>query len=501
MRPFRPWKSIRWKMSILAAVVLGGVLLIFVYYLFFQLQNVLSHNLDAELKVKARALAQTIKAFQDTKSPGGDIHFAAIKILGFDIEPRTDEPLDLADRQWLRLIDRYDLHRDYVAVIGLDGKVLATNRELPGEVREEFRGMFTERPRIRPVWNTISRGDDDLRALQLMILARDEPHYLIQIATPRVTVGQFFQGRIWGIAVSIVIVIALFSLVGLLLANRILRPVRQIARTAEALTHEDLSRRIEVGETDREMRFLVNAFNKMTGRLDAAFKHLAGMTGRIAHELKTPLAVIKGEGQAALRRERRPEEYRAVIESGIAETDRMLRVIDDLLLDADIAYDRELFNPEPIELAGFLEDIYRKSQILAEPESIRMELRPPREKLVVNGDRTHLRRLFFNLIDNAIKAGPPGSTVTISARREGRGVLISVEDRGTGIAPEDLPGIFRRESASSGKPDGPDGYPRGSGLGLRLCRVIARAHRGELRVASRPGEGSVFSLYLPVERS
>jgi len=117
MRFINPWKSIRLKMSILAAIILGGILFFYSFYLFVQLQNVLSRNLDAELKVKALELAKTIKAFQDTKSPGGDIHYAAIKVLNFDIDLEQRQNLNIADRQWLRLIDRYELNRDYVSVL------------------------------------------------------------------------------------------------------------------------------------------------------------------------------------------------------------------------------------------------------------------------------------------------------------------------------------------------------------------------------------------------
>jgi two-component system, OmpR family, heavy metal sensor histidine kinase CusS len=500
MRMPKPWKSIRWKMSILAAVLLGGILILYSLYLFFQIQQVLFHNLDAELKVKALELAQTIKAFQDTKSPGGDIRYAAVKVLDFDIESPPDQSLQLADRQWLRLVDRYDLNRDYVSILSLEGEVLASNRRIPDPLREQLTGMFSRRPRIRPAWETISYGDEGLRVIQTMILARDQPHYYIQIATPLLTVRQFLSDRLWGIAGSILVVVVLFGLIGLLMANRILHPVREITEAAQTLTPEDLSRRVEVGEVDYEMLFLVNAFNRMTRRLADAFKHMSGMTAWMAHELKTPLAVIRGEGQAALRRERPAQEYRQVIESGIAETDKMIRVIDDLLTAANLAYDRKIFQLRIFRLSEFLEEITRKSRILSEPKDIRVELGEVDDELMVRGDRIHLRRLFFNLIDNAIKNSPPGSLVSLSARREGTGVLVSVADQGKGIAPEDLPRIFDRDYRGNRRAGTEAGSPEGSGLGLYLCRVISEAHGGELRVKSQPGEGSVFSLYLPAEK-
>jgi two-component system, OmpR family, heavy metal sensor histidine kinase CusS len=499
MRFINPWKSIRLKMSIFAAIVLGGILFFYSFYLFLQLQNVLSRNLDAELKVKALELAKTIKAFQETKSPGGDIHYAAIKVLNFDIDLEQRQNLNIADRQWFRLIDRYGLNQDYISVLSLEGKILASSGNLPPEVQDKLTGMSTNRAHVQTVWHTFSYNGTEMRALQMTILARDKPHYYIQIATPLVTVDQFLQGRLWGIVLSMVIVVVLFSLVGLLLANQILRPVRKITETAESMTHEDLSRRVEVTDVDVEMLFLVNAFNKMTERLESSFKHMADMTAQMAHELKTPLAVIKGEGQMALRRSLSAEEYRGVLESGIVETEKMLKVIDDLLIAANVTYDKEIFQLEPVELSTFLEDIHQKSQILSEPKGVHIKLRLPDQCVVINGDKIHLRRIFFNLIDNAIEHSPSGKTVWISEVIEGESVLISVQDEGEGIEKEDLPRIFERTFKKKKRDNRKDKNRIGSGLGLYLCQIIAEAHRGEIFVKSETGKGSTFSLRLPLK--
>jgi two-component system, OmpR family, heavy metal sensor histidine kinase CusS len=493
------WKSIRLKMSVLAAVILGLILILYSFYLFTQLQNVLSVNLDSELKVKGLELAKTIKAFQNTKSPGGDINYAAIKVLDFDIDPDEKDDLELADRQWFRLVDRYGLDQDYISILSLEGKILASSGNMPSEVREQLTEMFKKRPRVKSTWDNIYYQGKELRALQMTILARDKPHYYIQIATPVITVSQFLQGRLWGIVLSMIIVVVLFSFVGLLLANQILRPVRKITEAAESITHEDLSRRVEVTDVDTEMLFLVNAFNKMTERLEASFKHMAGMTAQMAHELKTPLAVIKGEGQMALRRNLSSQVYREVIESGIAETEKMLRVIDDLLTAANIAYDKEIFQLEPIELSSFLEDIHQKSLILSEPKGVQVKLSAPPQQIVISGDKIHLRRLFFNLIDNAIEHSSSGKTVWISAVVERDSILISIRDEGEGIDKEDLPRIFERTFKKKKKDNKKEQYRTGSGLGLYLCRIIAEAHRGEIFVKSEVGKGSTFSLRLPLE--
>lgn len=492
------WRSIRLKMSLLAAVILGGILVLYSFYIFVQLENVLSRNLDAELRVKAYELAKTIKAFQETRTPGGDIHYSALKVLSFDIKDREGAP-GLANRQWYRLIDRYDLHTDHIMIRGLDGKVLAFSENIPSEVEERFKKIFTERPRIESVWSDVDHNGQKLRALQMLVLARDEPHYFIQIATDVVTVNQFLEGRLWAIAVSILIVVVLFSLAGLASAQHMLRPVREITEVAERLTHEDLSRRVEISDVDDEMLFLVKAFNGMIERLEVAFKHMAGMVSQMAHELKTPLTVIKGEAQTALRRERPVEKYKKVLESNIAESEKMLRVVDDLLVASNIEYDKEIFQFKKLDLKELLREIARKSRILADPKNMRIELVLGDEEMVINGDELHLSRLFYNLIDNAIKYSRSGSVVRICAMSGNGHVEVTVSDEGEGISDEDLPRIFERTYKRKKTRARKQRFSGGAGLGLHLCRKIAEAHRGELTVESRPGFGSEFTLVLPLD--
>ncbi|MCF6158787.1 MAG: HAMP domain-containing protein [wastewater metagenome] len=493
--------SIRIKMGVLSTVVLGSILILYSLYLYFQLQDVLYSNLDAELKIKAHELGKTIKAFQDTKSPGGDIHYAAIKVLSFDVNMDQDGPVALADQQWFRLINKYDLYKDYISVLSLGGQFLAQSANMPPELQDQFAGLFTKHHRIRSTWDSISYNGKKLRVLQMMMFARDKPHYLIQIATPMTTVNQLLQNRLWGIVISIPVVMILFSMAGFMFANHILHPVRKITEAAERLTHEDLSQRVKVTHVDSEMLFLVNAFNKMIERLETSFKQMASIIAYIAHELKTPLAIIRGEGQTILyRQEQSPEQYRDVIQSSIMETERMLRVIDDLLITTNISYNKEIFHIQPIKLTQFLEDIYQKSQILAEPKNIHIDFRRPERDITINGDSIHLRRFFFNLIDNAIKYSSPGSVVKIFTKLQDDGIFISVQDEGEGIAPDDLPYIFEHTFQKKPHENENDRKPVRSGLGLHLCRAIAEAHHGKIIVDSKPGEGSTFSLFLSLKK-
>ncbi len=490
--------SIRVKMGILSALVLGGVLILYSLYLYFQLKESLYSNFDDELRVKAYELGKTVKAFQKTKSPAGDIHYAALKVLSFDVDLDHGGPVTLADRQWFRLIDRYELDNDYISILSLDGKILASSDNMSPDLRERLAGLFDDHRQVRSTWDRISYNQSEMRVLQMVMFARDEPHYLIQIASPMTAANQLLQERLRGIVLSIPAVVAFFSLAGFMLSNQILRPVRKIAKTAERLTHEDLSQRVEVSKVDSEMLFLVNAFNKMIERLEVSFKQMTNITAHIAHELKTPLSIIRGEAQTVLKGSvQAPEKYQQVIESSLAETERMLKVINDLLMVANLSYNREVFSLKPLNLNYFLNSIFQKGQILAEPKSIRLVYRPPVKELVVSADPVHLRRFFFNIIDNAVKYSPPGSTISILTELKKEGVVISVEDSGKGIAPEELSYISEYILQESPPKKKKEEASAGTGFGLYLCRAIAEAHNGKIYVHSQPGKGSVFSLFLP----
>jgi len=233
----------------------------------------------------------------------------------------------------------------------------------------------------------------------------------------------------------------------------------------------------------------------MISRLEKSFQYIAEFSSRVAHELKTPLAIIRGEAQVALRKERSIEEYQRVIQVNLEEVERMIKVVEDILLLTKLEYDTKVFQFEPIDLHEFFNDIVERTRILASEKQMTLKLNLPNERIQIRGDSLHLRRLFFNLIDNALKFSPPGSAVDIGLKPDNGHVKVSVQDQGMGISEEDLPKIFekffhwdRRKEASGA----------GTGLGLSLARSIARAHQGEIEVKSELSKGSTFTVTLPL---
>jgi signal transduction histidine kinase len=216
-------------------------------------------------------------------------------------------------------------------------------------------------------------------------------------------------------------------------------------------------------------------------------------TNDASHDLRTPLAVIRTEASAGLADETLPPSQREQLRFIDEQAQRMQRLIDQLItlshLDADSALDRE-----PTDLRAVVNGVLHDLQPLAQAREIELKLGRC-ESAVVMGDELKLSQLVSNLVDNAIKHGPEQSTVDVSVWQNRDTAYVAVSDRGDGIPGADLERIFERYQ----RLDGPTGNGESGvhGLGLPLCRWIARAHGGEVTARSTVGEGSIFTVRLP----
>ncbi|MBU1124428.1 MAG: HAMP domain-containing histidine kinase, partial [Candidatus Omnitrophica bacterium] len=345
-----------------------------------------------------------------------------------------------------------------------------------------------------PIYKSIIFEKRNLRIIAIPFLQGDT-YYIIQIATSLKPVIHLLQVRLLHIVISIPIILLGASFLGGLFAARILRPVVEITKTASKITHEDLSARVKAEHVDEEMRYLVQSFNDMISRLEQTFNYISEFSSHVAHDLKTPLAIIRGEADVVLRKERGKEEYKRVIMVILEETQSMSKVIDDLLLLTRLDYRPEFFKFERFDIIEFLTEIFEQSKLLASRRGITVEVSFPKAEITVNADRVHLRRLFFNILDNAIKFSRESSSIVITATQKDNKVCVAIEDSGVGIVEQDLPKIFDRyfRAQSSDLQE-----VSGTGLGLHIAQSIAKVHQGIIQVQSTPEKGSVFTVILPL---
>jgi len=301
----------------------------------------------------------------------------------------------------------------------------------------------------------------------------------------------------WTLVIAVPLTLLLSAGGGLFLVRRALHPVDRMIETARGIEETDLGKRVDVQSTD-ELGRLGETFNAMLDRLERAFRRQRQFTNDASHELRSPLSVIEAEATLALRRERPAEEYRASLETIAEEAGAMNQLVDGLLALARGDAGPEKMLVEPVDLAALTEEIVAAMTPLAQDTGLAIDAETV--PCTVSGDRVRLRRLLVNLIENAIRYTDTGGAVAVSVERGSHEALIRVTDTGIGIAPEHHQSIFERfarvDTARSRGSSAP--ATSGSGLGLAICRQIVELHGGTLSVESVLGEGSTFTVRIPV---
>ena len=293
------------------------------------------------------------------------------------------------------------------------------------------------------------------------------------------------------VAMILPVSLACALLAGYWLAGRVLRPVRELAEAARALSIDCLDQRITVENPHDEIGQLAETLNLLLARLETAVHEIRRFTADASHEIRTPLAALRAEADLALLRVRSPAEYQRALQIIVDEASRLGRLADQLLdlsrTDAG-AVQRQL---RPVSVAALLHDTVEHLQVLAEQRGLTLEL-VSGQCGEVPGDEFRLGMVCSNLIENAIKYSRPGGHIRVSCRPEGNRTVVEVADDGIGISAEHLPRVFDRFFRADGSRSS-----GGAGLGLSIAQSIIRAHHGEISLTSQPGQGTIVTVRLP----
>jgi heavy metal sensor kinase len=288
---------------------------------------------------------------------------------------------------------------------------------------------------------------------------------------------------IWGLA----------ALVGRWVCRRALAPLSLMAKAANEIGTDDPALRLPVASTRDELEDLGHAFNGLLDRWHEALERQRRFASDASHQIRTPLTAVLGQVEVALRRDRSPEEYRRVLGLVRDQSDLLRRIVEALLFLARSEPEARPPDFDEIDLVPWIEEQIRRRQDLKLGDAIRWHL-PSDASFTVRAQPILLAQIFDNLLDNAQQYSAPGTPVDLRILREGDRVVLSVEDRGIGILPEDLARLFEpfHRSAEARRRN-----RMGVGLGLAVALRITRAFGGDLQAESQPGLGSRFYLALP----
>ncbi|MCB7136804.1 sensor histidine kinase [Cellulosimicrobium marinum] len=298
--------------------------------------------------------------------------------------------------------------------------------------------------------------------------------------------------RVFGTyALVALVALLLTGVVGWVVAGRLLRPIRVLARTAQDIGESDLSARIPVTGND-DLSHLSRTVNGMLDRLEGAFESQRRLLDDVGHELRTPLTVVRGHLE--LMDPQDPQDARETRDLTLDELDRMNRLVDDLVTLATIGRP-DFVRPADADVGRLTDDVHDKIRTLGD----RRWLVDARADVVAPVDSQRLTQALLQLAANAVKFSADGTVVAIGSAvsDDGTRLRLWVRDEGVGIAPDQADRIFER-FAQAPAPAGRE-RPEGAGLGLAIVSAIAEGHGGHASVASTPGVGSTFTLDLPVE--
>ncbi len=307
--------------------------------------------------------------------------------------------------------------------------------------------------------------------------------------------------RRWFLA-TLLVSFAIFPLIGYQVARHGIRPVEEIATTAQHISSTNLHERILPEGYPFELASLAHTFNKMLDRLEESFERISRFSADIAHDLRTPVNNIRGEAEVALVRARTADEYRDVLGSCLEEAVRLSNLISDLLFLARAESPLTHLRRERVNVAQLLDGVRDYYQASAEDAGISITAAAGAEPVIAELDRALVQRAVSNLVSNAVAHTPSGGSIvlatTLGTCAAASTVRIEVSDTGEGIPPEALPKVFDRfyrvdtsRSQASG----------GTGLGLAIVQSIMLLHGGNVEISSKVGQGTRVTLRIPVSGS
>ncbi len=468
------FRSIQFRLVSLSVILSGATLVLLSTFLFEGIQDTQNAAFDTALYNHAVDIANGLD----------------VNVLG-NLMVRRDALVD--DHK----IFPFPLGQSIVQIRTLDGKIIMSSVrlnliELP--LTEET-ALDAEKHGSR--LDNIRIANVRYRLINYVTHRPSLPSLVLQVAVPLTMIESERQQILYLLWIFIPFVLATSSLVGVFTVRRALKPVRRIISTTQAIEPHELSARVPVPR-ESEMKDLALTLNELLARLQKAFASQEQFIADASHQLKTPLAIIRGEIDVFHQAQAKtPEETTQLTLSILQETTQLAKLVDDLLLLA--RFDGGALTPQfsRVRIDEVVLETIAQLKKLANQENVDISFNlldgaDRAEDLEVSGDADLLRALFFNLIENSIKYSPKPGQTSVEISSQGSMIRVDVRDRGVGICREDLKRIFDRFYRG----DKTQHQVAGVGLGLSIASRIARFHGGELTVESELGQGTAFSLRI-----
>ena len=388
------FKSLRFKLTVWYVLILAILLVSFSSFLYFTLSNILYRSVDNKLRSLAGLIAS------ESASPLSKFGFG-------DMDQTLEASMNVKPiGKFIQVLDesgRIGQKSDNLKNVQLPISLSALRNASNGIESFETRHSF---------------GNTPLRIMTLPVIEGNHIARIVQVASSLEDVEDALNTLFIILIITVPSALVLASLGGQFLANKALKPVDHITQTARLITSQNLNQRIKPLKVKDEISRLIETFNEMISRLDKSFQQIKQFSSDASHELKTPLTILKGEVEVALRKERAAQEYEQILRSNLEEINRMSTIVEDLLLLSKTDIEEVPLHKEHVHLTEILRDVVVQVTILAQAKQIHIHMSNPDGDITVLGDALRIRELLLNLIENGIKYTPERGSVSITLETE-----------------------------------------------------------------------------------
>ena len=461
-------KSIRFKLAVWYALIFSAVMaVVFLAFYLFTQQSLLSHT-DAAIANHTERIVDIISA-EDNLMNESIVTNSKIFAQQFSEMPGM-----------LLIIG------DSYGKVAYGSQALGINGASINDLLEKSVNI------IRPTFVNRNIGTTPLR-FGVFPVIRDGQHQAIVLMGQPMDV---IQKSLNTLAITLILTyigLLVFTIGGgFVLARKALNPITQVSKQLKKISAENLKERVPVLQTGDEIEELSETFNSLLDRLNEAFIRERQFIGDVAHELKTPVATLKGEIELALSKSRTNDDYKQSFNETLIDVNRLSTTIKNILDLAWLGAENANLGEHQFDLSGALAELKEIAVKLAGQKhiSVKGEVEP---NIVIPGIEDKISRAVLNIIDNAIKYTPRDKSITISLRKKKGMAVLEVKDTGIGISEKELSHIFERfyRGTKTAK-------TLGSGLGLAIAQGIIKAHNGDIHVISSVGKGTQITITLPL---
>lgn len=483
-----PFQSVKLRLTAAYAFILTIFLSFFAILMRAELARALYQDIDRNLMHEVKSLEESLVLPSNQMAQ----HFS-MEPKGLLLPPALNAKLRDWVLKWELKNRRISHSTSMIRFVGLNHVILLSN--LSGWEKEIIFPDF-ERDSVLmekgESFQTIHFRNRPIRLYYRLFRYRSRPLFVIQAAASVQSVRNTLDRFRLIILVSIPGAVAMACLIGWFLVKRSLRPVDSMIQEARQITAAYLKGRLPRTHAGDELDRLAETLNEMMDRIEASTRSIQDFSSDISHELKTPLAIIRGEIDLALRKSRTPEVFMQTLRVIEGEVNELIRLVDDLILLVRSDAKQLHFEKKIVSLSALLQQVRERFQDRADAKGVQVSLNP-HANVEIKGDAVYLKRLFSNLLDNAIKFTPEGGKVWMTLKQENRRAVVEVADTGMGIEPEMQAKVFSRfyrtDQARS---------QEGSGLGLNIAKTICEAHSGKIQIFSQLGSGTNVIVSLPL---